>query len=489
MNSEIELCGPDAAAGMRRARESTASDPYRPLYHFSPPISSLHDPAGLCHWNGQYHLFYLWTQPKGNWGRGHAVSDDLVHWRDLPMLPFEFHGNTGQVWVDRDRVVMTYGAGEQAISIATSSDPDLTVWETLEPLEWPGGGPRDTCIWKEDGAYWLAVRRHRYDEGLEMVQGGRPGLVLMRSEDLAHWKDMGMLLEDPELADSGDDAACPNFLPLDTSQHILIHFSHKRGPMALLGRYDKEKREFAADRHTRFKYGPVVRGALHAPSAFIDAEDRCIALWNITECRMPWRDPEIMSLPRRFSTGTHPLNPLQIEPIRELESLRFDPVTVENRVIPANGEIILKGIKGKSMELVTEIDVQAAREVGLNVLRSPNAEEQTTITLYTCGFSRTEHMCDLSLDVSLASLSPEVRSRSPEIGPLYLKEGEPLRLRVFNDRSVIEVFANDRQCLTLRAYPLREDSCGVSVFARGSEAKLVSLTAYQMRSIWPKSDD
>jgi beta-fructofuranosidase len=72
---------------------------------------------------------------------------------------------------------------------------------------------------------------------------------------------------------------------------------------------------------------------------------------------------------------------------------------------------------------------------------------------------------------------------------LYLKDGEPLRLRVFIDRSIVEVFANGRQCLTLRAYPTRQDSTGVSVFARGSEAHLVSLNAYQMRSVWPDLKD
>jgi beta-fructofuranosidase len=93
---------------------------------------------------------------------------------------------------------------------------------------------------------------------------------------------------------------------------------------------------------------------------------------------------------------------------------------------------------------------------------------------------------ELMIDVSQASLSPDVASRTPEIGPLYLKDGEMLHLRVFIDRSIIEVFANGRQCLTLRAYPTRKDSRGVSVFARGSEAKLVSLDAWQMKSIWPE---
>ena len=60
---------------------------------------------------------------------------------------------------------------------------------------------------------------------------------------------------------------------------------------------------------------------------------------------------------------------------------------------------------------------------------------------------------------------------------------------MFIDRSVIEVFANDRQCLTLRTYPSRQDSTGVAVFARGSDARLVSLNAWQMRSIWPELKD
>ena len=80
-------------------------------------------------------------------------------------------------------------------------------------------------------------------------------------------------------------------------------------------------------------------------------------------------------------------------------------------------------------------------------------------------------------------------SRTPEIGPLYLEEGQPLHLRVFIDRSIVEVFANGRQCLTLRAYPSRQDSKGVSVFSRGGEATLVSLNAYQMRSVWPDLKD
>jgi len=43
----------------REMRASVADDPFRPIYHFSPPAYGLHDVAGLCWWRGKYHLFYL----------------------------------------------------------------------------------------------------------------------------------------------------------------------------------------------------------------------------------------------------------------------------------------------------------------------------------------------------------------------------------------------------------------------------------------------
>ena len=67
-------------------------------------------------------------------------------------------------------------------------------------------------------------------------------------------------------------------------------------------------------------------------------------------------------------------------------------------------------------------------------------------------------------------------------------QGEPLKLRVFIDRSVVEVFVNGRQYLAMRVYPGRQDSVGVSVHAQGQDAVLKSLDAWQMQSIWPQSE-
>lgn len=48
-----------------------------------------------------------------------------------------------------------------------------------------------------------------------------------------------------------------------------------------------------------------------------------------------------------------------------------------------------------------------------------------------------------------------------EFAPFALKEGEKLHLRVFIDKSVIEIYANHRQAITRRVYPERDDSTGV----------------------------
>ena len=61
---------------------------------------------------------------------------------------------------------------------------------------------------------------------------------------------------------------------------------------------------------------------------------------------------------------------------------------------------------------------------------------------------------------------------------------EPLKLRVFVDRSVVEVFVNEKLYLAMRVYPDRKDSVGVSLRAQGQDAVLKKLDAWQMNSIW-----
>ena len=142
--------------------------------------------------------------------------------------------------------------------------------------------------------------------------------------------------------------------------------------------------------------------------------------------------------------------------------------------------------------------LRKSRWVRLDVCRSPNAEERTSITFYN--FDRRisiwyETHGELVLDTTCSSESPDAWMRPPEKAVLSrravkgpgegLAPGETLKLRVFVDRSVVEVFANEKLYMAARVYPARADSVGVSLEARGRDATLKSLKAWSMKPIWP----
>jgi beta-fructofuranosidase len=191
-----------------------------------------------------------------------------------------------------------------------------------------------------------------------------------------------------------------------------------------------------------------------------------------------------MSLAQRLTLGPDSL--LRIEPVEAVASLRGAHEHISETVLPANQDIVLDSIKGNAMELAVEIDPKMARWVQLSILRSPNAEEQTTITFYN--FDRKlsvwyQTKGVVCLDGTRSSNNPDTWIRPPE--RVDMKRGsEPLKLRVFVDRSVVEVFVNEKLYLAMRVYPDREDSVGVSLRAQGQDAVLKKLDAWQMNSIW-----
>ena len=341
-------------------------------------------------------------------------------------------------------------------------------------------GVFDPCIWKEEDGYYALSGT--FKDGARSVNC-RNVDHLFRSRDLVEWEHLGALIEDGFRTEPGEDGAMPNFWPIGNGKHMLLFYSHKRASQYYVGEYNRATHRLEPDYHGRMNYGPWAQGSLHAPSATIDDEGRFLAIFNVREGKEFQGWDNLMTLPRHFSLRGD--NSLRIEPVTEVETLRLDHRSVAPQDIPANSVVPLEGIGGKAMEIRAVIEPRAAREVGLYVLRAPDGAEQTRISLFRDNHIRLG-LSSLQIDVSASSLRGDVRARTPETGPLRLDDGEPLRLRIFVDRSILEVFANGRQCLTVRAYPGREDSTGVSLFARGAAAKLVSLDAWQMRSIWPE---
>ncbi len=188
-----------------------------------------------------------------------------------------------------------------------------------------------------------------------------------------------------------------------------------------------------------------------------------------------------MTLPRVFSLNRD--GTLQIEPAEELEQLRTNGRKLTRIKVAGDAQVKLGDIKGNCLEIDMTIKPGDAKRFGIKVLCSDDNAEQTVIEYNPAAGH-------LKIDFSKSSLddikhyefcmkggnNPRM---TEQVAPLRLKKGEKLNLRIFIDRSILEVFANG-QCITQRIYPTREDSIGVALFAEGGGVEVERLEAWQM---------
>ena len=515
VQQEEQLRSNPLLARFDASRTELAADRYRPFYHYVNPEGMLNDPNGLCFWRNRWHLFYQAYPPEDtrqHWG--HAVSDDLIHWRDLPYAIYpdpEECCFSGATLVESDRVIAIYHGTKVGNMVALSDDPLLLNWEKLTgqpviPMLNPDGSQPpyrvfDPCVWKS-GDHYYALSGGTLPHA---TNGKRTRAnFLFRSRDLETWDYLHPFVEGDDFTLVGDDGACPYFWPIgegEERRHMLLFFSHMSGGQALLGDYDTERDKFVVTSHHPFNFGPFGPAGVHAPSATPDGKGGIIVIFNMNPGKPTPGWNQIMSLPRRLTLqGESGLgrDALYVEPAGAIESLRQAHRRIENLPLPANEEVVLEGIEGNALEIRAEIETGDAPMVELNVLRSPQREEYTSIRFYRGrGFrdwerytgwdrARLEAARDslIILDNSRSSVLPDASSRAPETAPLYIPRNENLDLRIFVDRSIVEVFVNGRQCVAVRAYPGREDSLGVSIRAQGQQAGLVALDAWRMRNLF-----
>ena len=464
------------------------ADPYRPRYHFLAPANWMNDPNGAIYWKGKYHLFYQYNpkaavHDKIHWG--HAVSEDLVYWLDLPIALTpdpdgpDLDGCFSGTAFDDDGVPTIiyqghyskyrdgYGGGN---CIATGDD-NLIHWQKhpnnpVIPIHKPEDEyyVSDPCAWKEGDTYYSLSGNYGGDTAF-----------LFQSKDLVQWQYVGEFYE----PGAENDCAVPNFFPLG-DRHMLLFASHKRGAQYYLGTYADHK--FYPQEHGRMAYGGFIRANFCAGITLCDGAGRRIMFGWIDEGRTEeaqvaagWAG--IISIPRVLSIFDD--GRLRIEPAQELEMLRSNHRAWTNIETTDESLHIINQASGDCVEIDAVFEpIGNAQTQGLAVRCSSNGTERTQIL-----FDRAQQT--LTLDVSASSTNSDVIRLEPETGPLELADDEPLRLRVFIDRSVVEVFANGRQCLTKRIYPAQTDSVGIGLVAQGGKAILRSMDLWQMESIWP----
>jgi len=452
----------------RRLREQLLGDPFRPNYHFVIPegLAMPFDPNGAIYWKGRYHLFYIFQDERGhNWG--HVSSTDLFHWRHHPtgLISGMFSGNC---FLNKEgRPTMCYHQVGQGNAMAIAVDDELNEWKKLEsnpitPKTKPGDPHHekyrswDPYGWREGDTYYA------------IFGGERPGVA--KSPNLGgEWKYVGDLMANTVSGVSiNEDVSCADFFKLG-DQYMLLCISHRLGCRYYLGDWKGE--QFHPKFHEQMSW---VDNSFFAPESLLDDKGRRIMWAWIFDApgfktRKQYGWSGTMSLPRVLSLGLD--GKLRMNPPPEIERLRYNGRKRINLTVDAGADLALESIAGQSLELDLTMSAKDAQRFGLKVCCSPGGEEQTLI--YYDAVQK-----KLKVDTGKSSL--RAGPKSVEAGPFELGADEPLRLRVFVDKSVVEVFANGRQAVMRRIYPSRKDSVGVVLFSNGGTASVPTIQAWDM---------
>lgn len=474
----------DNVAAMRKYRDLMMSDPYRPAYHFAIPDGDgmPGDPNGAFFADGRYHLMYLYKSAvTGGYHWGHISSHDLLHWRlhpDALAASPEHKGYfSGGAFVDDDKTAyLTYwklpynepGVDAGGIAVARSKPP-YDEWEELEPIAVPAtvSGISDlekdgetlhlACadpsnIWKSHGYYYMQAGNKptmdKYGHGENAPQKYRGDWTdLFRSKDMKKWEPAGRFYENTHSSEDWpnltEDDMCPSFLPIydaksggkPTGKWLQLFISHNKGCQYYVGTLSGET--FVPEVHGRMTWRDNI---FFAPEALVDDKNRHIMwAWLLDTpadvfAKYGWRG--VYSFPRAlwWQDGT-----LHMAPVEELDRLQYNRQVFEG-CLPGEK---LPVLNGASFRLKAVWNGGAGFEkAGFRVRVSEDGGEYAEIYVDTKAKK-------LVFDTTN---SLETGRNRHEEAPFELKEGEKLSLDIFVDRSVVEVYANERQAVCRRIF-------------------------------------
>jgi beta-fructofuranosidase len=195
-----------------------------------------------------------------------------------------------------------------------------------------------------------------------------------------------------------------------------------------------------------------------APESLLTKDGRRVMwAWMMN---LPVANVGLQSLPRELELPDDGV--LRIKPLRELQSLRYDAKQEKVGTIKSDATHTLQEIRGDALELEVTFQSPAAKEFGLDVL------------------------CD-STGANGLRVAIEPESKTLKVGkvnaPFEPKKGEDVTLRVFLDKNLVEVFANDRQA-AVAACKYVPDSLGILLFSNGGDASVKDVQGWKMKSIY-----
>lgn len=451
-----------------------------PLYHLAAPVGWMNDPNGLSWFNGHFHAFYQHYPYAPEWGPmhwGHARSTDMVRWEHLPvaLAPEGAEDKdgcfSGSAVVDGDTLSLIYTGhkfhGEptdanlyQVQCLATSRDGVTFQREGLI-LDTPAGLHhfRDPKVWRE-GDSWHMVVGARTDDAGE--------IQIYRSDDLRSWQAESVIA-DAKIC-GGYMWECPDLFPLGDKRVLMF------SPQGI-------QADGYANRNL-YQSGCVVgewqpgapftvQRAFHeldhghdfyAPQSFTTPDGRRViigwlAMW---ESPMPEKTDNwagMLSLPRELTLSES--GAVRQNPIKELETLRTQPLQWQPTEL-ANQRIEL-------VEDAQAIEVQLEWDVSRS-----NAEQYGLALGAGARLFIDNQARRLVLERDYPALDLSGYRSVP------LPEGETLALRIFIDKSSLEVFVNAGDyTLSSRVYPGENDR-QLALFSHHGRAVLNQCRAWQL---------
>ena len=474
---------------------------HRPQYHYTAEKNMINDPNGLFFLDGVYHLCHQYNQHETvHWG--HAVSTDLVRWSHEPVAIEE--DSQGQIYsgtavVDTDNAggwqdgappvvaaFFTYAAhatGQQSQGIAISTDGGRTFLKPRQNIVLPNPGRKD---FRDPKVLW-----HRASAAWVMVVTVGDHLQLYRSADLRSWAYASSwgggqgshegVWECPDLFEAPVEGT--------DERRWIVSVSVDRGAPAggsgmqyFVGNFDGTSFENENDPEVTLwhNYGQDY----YAGITWSGAPDE-------RRLMIAWTDNWLY----RFDVPTSPFNGqlslvhelhlvrtraglrLIHSPAVEVETLRGEPWQVTSIMITADA-IEPLGITGDCVEIIAEWDLVETTATTFGVDVRVGAAERTRVGVKSVG-------SEVFLDRSRAGVIPNEKWTGYHAAAIDLG-GSTFTMRVFVDRSSVEVFADGQAMLSDLVLP-EQDSKGIAVFAEGGSAALRSLTVYPMRRVWPPS--